>query len=102
MTGLASGTSAPAMRITLLRLMLAFVSVIAYCWTPEGDDPIFCSRQAPIVGQITSSLKRHHVAEQAPLKITLRYAMRLRHSIPTLLSQSAIRCFLVVSTLTRK
>lgn len=65
------------MHIAQSGLVLAIVSANAYGRMPSRDDPIFRFGQGPIVEQDILGVKQHHVAEQVPLKITLRYAMQL-------------------------
>lgn len=81
------------MHITLSWLVLSAAAMNAYRWAPKRVNTIFRFDQNPIADQYTSGMKQHLVAEQAPLKIALRYAMRLLTFVSTPLPQIAIRCF---------
>jgi hypothetical protein len=71
------------MHIPLSYLVLSVAFADAYRWAPKRKDAIFHFGQPPIADQHILGVKRHHVAEQARLKITLRYAMRLSTTVST-------------------
>jgi hypothetical protein len=71
------------MRIPLSCLVLSVAAADAYRWAPKRKDAIFHFDQPPIADQYILCVKRHHVAEQASLKIALRYAMRLLTTVST-------------------
>lgn len=94
-TAIASTLTGLVRHITLSGLVLVIATANAYRWAPKRINTIFRFDQAPIADQYLLGVKRHHVAEQAPPKIALRYAMRLLTFVSTSLSQLAIRrCWL--------